>query len=204
VVTDKILRIEADGVITADGIKHPADCLIFGTGFQATDPLPRDCIIGRDGVDLMDTWRDGAHAYKGTTVPGYPNLFLIIGPNTGLGHNSMILMIEAQVTYILDALRQMQRHRIATVDVKPMVEQAYNRQLQDQLKRTIWNTGGCQSWYLDPRTGKNTTLWPASTWRFKRVTRQFALKDYAVDLLPLTAPPRPATAPHSTAEGSLS
>ena len=204
VVTDKILRIEADGVITADGIKHPADCLIFGTGFQATDPLPRGCIIGRDGVDLMDTWRDGAHAYKGTTVPGYPNLFLIIGPNTGLGHNSMILMIEAQVTYILDALRQMQRHRIATVDVKPMVEQAYNRQLQDQLKRTIWNTGGCQSWYLDPRTGKNTTLWPASTWRFKRVTRQFALKDYAVDLLPLTVPTRPATAPHSTAEGSLS
>ncbi|MFV9651255.1 flavin-containing monooxygenase [Pseudomonas citrulli] len=204
VVTDKILRIEADGVITADGIKHPADCLIFGTGFQATDPLPRGCIIGRDGVDLMDTWRDGAHAYKGTTVPGYPNLFLIIGPNTGLGHNSMILMIEAQVTYILDALRQMQRHRIATVDVKPMVEQAYNRQLQDQLKRTIWNTGGCQSWYLDPRTGKNTTLWPASTWRFKRVTRQFALKDYAVDLLPLTVPTRPATAPHSTAEGSFS
>ena len=204
VVTDKILRIEADGVITADGIKHPADCLIFGTGFQATDPLPRGCIIGRDGVDLMDTWRDGAHAYKGTTVPGYPNLFLIVGPNTGLGHNSMILMIEAQVTYILDALKQMQRHRIATVDVKPMVEQAYNRQLQDQLKRTIWNTGGCQSWYLDPRTGKNTTLWPASTWRFKRVTRQFALKDYAVDLLPLTVPTRPATAPHSTAEGSLS
>ncbi|MCS3512420.1 flavin-containing monooxygenase [Pseudomonas grimontii] len=204
VVTEPVLRIEADGVITTDGIKHPADCLIFGTGFQATDPLPRDCIIGRDGVDLMDTWREGAHAYKGTTVPGYPNLFLIIGPNTGLGHNSMILMIEAQVTYILDALGQMQRHRIATVDVKPAVEQAYNRQLQDQLKRTIWSTGGCQSWYLDPRTGKNTTLWPGSTWRFKRVTRQFALKDYVVDLLPLNAPLRPATAPHSTAEGSLS
>ena len=204
VVTEPVLRVEADGVITADGIKHPADCLIFGTGFQATDPLPRDCIIGRDGLDLMDTWHDGAHAYKGTAVPGYPNLFLIVGPNTGLGHNSMILMIEAQVTYILDALRQMQRQRIATVDVKPAVEQAYNRQLQDQLKRTIWNTGGCQSWYLDPRTGKNTTLWPGSTWRFKQVTRQFALKDYVVDRLPLHTPAHPATAPHSTAEGSLS
>ena len=204
VVTDSVLRIEADGVITADGLKHPADCLIFGTGFQATDPLPRDCIIGHHGVDLMDAWHDGAHAYKGTTVPGYPNLFLIIGPNTGLGHNSMILMIEAQVTYILDALQQMQRHRIATVDVKPAVEQAYNRQLQDTLTRTIWNTGGCRSWYLDPRTGKNTTLWPGSTWRFKQITRHFALKDYVASMAPIDAAPRATAAPHSTAEGSLS
>ncbi len=204
VVTTRVLRVEADGVVTADGTKHPADCLIFGTGFQATDPLPRDCIIGRGGIDLMDTWRDGAHAYKGTTVPGYPNLFLIVGPNTGLGHNSMILMIEAQVTYILDALTQMQRHRIATVDVKPAVEHAYNLQLQDNLKRTIWNTGGCQSWYLDPRTGKNTTLWPGSTWRFKRVTRQFALKDYAANLLPINACAQPIAPPLHSVEGSLS
>ena len=204
VVTTSVLRIEADGVITADGIKHPADCLIFGTGFQASDPLPRGCIIGRGGIDLMDAWGEGAHAYKGTTVPGYPNLFLIVGPNTGLGHNSMILMIEAQVTYILDALKHMQRQRIATVEVKPDVEQAYNHQLQDQLKRTIWNTGGCQSWYLDPRTGKNTTLWPGSTWRFKQVTRHFALKDYSVSQAPAPALPRAVATPHSTTEGSLS
>ena len=204
VVTQPVARIDADGVITADGIKHPVDCLIFGTGFQATDPLPRDCIIGRGGVDLMDTWHDGAHAYKGTTVPGYPNLFLIIGPNTGLGHNSMILMIEAQVAYILDALKHMQRQRITTVEVKPAVEHAYNQQLQDKLKRTIWNTGGCQSWYLDPRTGKNTTLWPGSTWRFKQVTRHFALKDYSVSQAPAPALPRAVATPHSTTEGSLS
>ena len=84
------------------------------------------------------------------------------------------------------------------MEVKPAVEQAYNHQLQDKLTRTIWNTGGCRSWYLDPRTGKNTTLWPASTWRFKRVTRQFSLKDYVVDLLPLNTPLRPAAAPHSS------
>lgn len=124
-------------------------------------------------------------------MPGYPNLFLIIGPNTGLGHNSMILMIEAQVTYILDALQRMQRHGIATVDVKAGVESAYNQQLQAKLKRTIWSTGGCQSWYLDPRTGKNTTLWPGSTWRFKQVTRQFALKDYVANRQPGDAPNRP-------------
>ncbi|MGY2230299.1 NAD(P)/FAD-dependent oxidoreductase [Pseudomonas tolaasii] len=204
VVTDKVLRIEADGVVTADGIKHPADCLIFGTGFKAADPVLRGCIIGRDGLDLIDAWHDGAHAYKGTTVPGYPNLFLIVGPNTGLGHNSMILMIEAQVAYILDALKQMQRQHLATVEVKPAVEQAYNEQLQAQLKRTIWNTGGCQSWYLDPRTGKNTTLWPGSTCRFKRVTRQFALKDYIASPLASSPSPRETAAPHPNAEGSLS
>ena len=84
------------------------------------------------------------------------------------------------------------------------MEQAYNHQLQDQLKRTIWNTGGCQSWYLDPRTGKNTTLWPGSTWRFKQVTRHFALKDYVASPLPMPCAPRPAAAPHSATEGSLS
>ncbi|RMP68564.1 hypothetical protein ALQ18_03555 [Pseudomonas marginalis pv. marginalis] len=204
VVTDSVLRIEADAVITADGIKHPADCLIFGTGFQASDPLPRGCIIGRDGIDLMHTWQHGAYAYKGTTVPGYPNLFLIIGPNTGLGHNSMVLMIEAQVSYILDALRRMQQQRIATLEVKPAVTQAYNQHLQSKLKRSIWNTGGCQSWYLDPRTGKNTTLWPGSTWRFKQLTRHCALKDYVAHPLPATAPPRPAAKAQASIEGSLS
>ncbi len=204
VVTEPVQRIEPDGVITADGIKHPADCLIFGTGFQASDPLPRGCIIGRDGMDLMDTWREGAHAYKGTTVPGYPNLFLIVGPNTGIGHNSMILMIEAQVAYILDALKQMQRQRIATVEVKPTVEQAYNHHLQHKLERTIWNTGGCQSWYLDPRTGRNTTLWPGSTWRFKQLTRQFALKDYVTGMAVLSPPARAPSVVRANPEGSLS
>lgn len=203
VVTENLLRIEADAVVTADGIKHPVDCIIFGTGFQATDPLPRGCIIGRDAVDLVDCWHDGAHAYLGSSVPGYPNLFLIIGPNTGLGHNSMILMIEAQVTYILDALQHMQRQGIATVEVKPQVESAYNLRLQEKLKRAIWSTGGCQSWYLDPRTGKNTTLWPGSTWRFKQLTRHFALKDYLLTRMPAPPVSRPATAPHPHPQGSL-
>ena len=114
------------------------------------------------------------------------------------------LDIGFNITYILDALQQMQRHRIATVEVKPAVEQAYNHQLQDKLTRTIWNTGGCRSWYLDPRTGKNTTLWPGSTWRFKQITRHFALKDYVASMAPIDAAPRAMAAPHSTAEGSLS
>ncbi|MGY2282573.1 flavin-containing monooxygenase [Pseudomonas gingeri] len=178
VVSQDVLRVEADAVVTADGVRHPVDCLIYGTGFQATEPLPRGLLIGRQGVDILDTWADGAHAYLGTCLPGYPNFFMIIGPNTGLGHNSMILMIEAQVDYILQALKQMRDRRIDALEVKPQVESQYNGRLQQQLKRAIWSTGGCRSWYLDPRTGKNTTLWPGSTWRFRQVTRSFELRDY--------------------------
>ncbi|OOV93018.1 flavin-containing monooxygenase [Pseudomonas sp. MF4836] len=178
VVTQDIARVEADGVVTADGVKHPADCIIFGTGFQATEPLPRGLLIGRGGVDIMDSWANGAHAYLGTCVPQFPNLFMIIGPNTGLGHNSMILMIEAQVEYILKALAQMRSQSLATLEVKAGVESLYNARLQQQLKGAIWSTGGCRSWYLDPRTGHNTTLWPGSTWRFRQATASFELKDY--------------------------
>ncbi|WP_017905871.1 flavin-containing monooxygenase [Pseudomonas asplenii] len=178
VVTQDIQRVEADAVVTADGVRHPVDCLIYGTGFQATAPLPHGLLIGRNGEDIMDAWAEGAHAYLGTCLPGYPNLFMIIGPNTGLGHNSMILMIEAQVDYILQALQQMRDQRIRALEVRPQVERQYNSRLQQQLKRAIWSTGGCRSWYLDPRTGKNTTLWPGSTWRFRQVTRHFELRDY--------------------------
>ena len=115
---------------------------------------------------------------------------MIIGPNTGLGHNSMILMIEAQVTYILQALEQMRSRWIETLEVRPEVESRYNERLQQQLQRAIWSTGGCRSWYLDPHTGKNTTLWPGSTWRFRQVTHHFQLSDYKVSarISPRTEP----------------
>jgi cation diffusion facilitator CzcD-associated flavoprotein CzcO len=176
--TTGIARIEADAVITDDGVRHPADCLIFGTGFQVADPFPRGLIRGRDGIDIVDTWRDGAHAYLGTTLPGYPNLFMIVGPNTGLGHNSMVYMIESQVEYILRALQTMRAERAVALDVRPAVERAYNQKIQQQLGRAIWSIGGCRSWYLDPRNGKNTTLWPGFSYRFRQATRRFEIGDY--------------------------
>ncbi|MGS1000682.1 flavin-containing monooxygenase [Burkholderia glumae] len=178
VVTNPIARIEPDAVVTADGRRHAVDCLIYGTGFQVADPFPRGVIRGRGGVDIVDTWRDGAHAYLGTTLPGYPNFFMIVGPNTGLGHNSMVFMIESQIEYILGALDAMERERAEAVEVRPLVEADYNRRLQQRLGRAIWSTGGCKSWYLDPRTGKNTTLWPGFTWRFRQATAHFSIADY--------------------------
>ncbi|GAB7536352.1 flavin-containing monooxygenase [Burkholderia sp. 3C] len=178
VVTDPIARIEPNAVVTASGQRHEVDCLIYGTGFQVADPYPRGVIRGRNGVDIVDTWRDGAHAYLGTALPGYPNFFMIVGPNTGLGHNSMVFMIESQIEYILGALDAMDRDHADAIEVRPLVEADYNARLQQRLKRAIWSTGGCKSWYLDPRTGKNTTLWPGFTWRFRQATAQFSIADY--------------------------
>jgi cation diffusion facilitator CzcD-associated flavoprotein CzcO len=178
VTTTGIARIEEDAVITTDGVRHPADCLIFGTGFQVVDPFPAGVVRGRGGIDIVDTWRDGAHAYLGTSLPGYPNFFMIVGPNTGLGHNSMVFMIESQVEYILRALKTMQAERAAAIEVRAQVERSYNEQIQRKLGRAIWSTGGCKSWYLDPKTGRNTTLWPGFAYKFRQATSTFSMDDY--------------------------
>ncbi|MDP9650108.1 flavin-containing monooxygenase [Paraburkholderia caledonica] len=178
VTTSAIERIDEDAVITSDGVRHPVDCLIFGTGFQVADPFARGVVRGRDDVDIVDTWRDGAHAYLGTALPGYPNFFMIVGPNTGLGHNSMVFMIESQVEYILRALKTMRSERAEAIEVRPQVERAYNEKIQHKLGRAIWSTGGCKSWYLDPRTGRNTTLWPGFAYKFRQATSIFSMDDY--------------------------
>ena len=138
----------------------------------ATSPAMAGRITGRDGTSLADAWADGMHAYLGTTVPGFPNLFLMIGPNTGLGHSSMVFVIESQVAYLLDCLRVLDATGAGSVEVRADVERTYNAAVQRRLRRTVWTTGGCASWYLD-RHGRNTTLWPESTWRFRLRTRRF-------------------------------
>lgn len=180
VVTHGIDHVEEDAIVMRDGTRRKADCIIFGTGFHATDPIPRDAILGQRGADLLDAWRDGAEAYLGTTVAGFPNLFLVVGPNTGLGHSSMVFMIESQVNYILGALKAMGQQRVQAIDVRPPAQRDYNAGLQRKLAGAVWSEGGCVSWYLDPKTGKNTTLWPGFTWQFRRATARFRMADYEI------------------------
>jgi cation diffusion facilitator CzcD-associated flavoprotein CzcO len=180
VITQPIARVEADAVITADNVRHPTDCIIFGTGFGVSRPFARGVVIGRGGVRITSTWRDGAHAYLGTTLPGYPNFFMLGGPNSGLAHNSMVYMIEAQVVYVMQALTYMRAHGVATIDVKPQVEAGYNVRIQRRLSRTIWSTGGCKSWYIDPKSGKNTALWPGFSWRFRQAASVFRPDEYVM------------------------
>ena len=177
VITDGIREVRERSVVTADGRERPVDCIIFGTGFKAQDPLPRGAIFGRGGQDILDVWKEGPEAFKGTSVAGFPNLFMIVGPNTGLGHSSMVYMIESQIAYILDAVKQMRERGLAALEVKPEVQARWNRGLQKTLGKAIWSSGGCKSWYLN-ESGKNTTLWPGFTFRFRRLTRRFDLEAY--------------------------
>jgi hypothetical protein len=164
--------VRGDAVVTADGRARAADVVILGTGFRATAPIPAGLIFGSGGRDLAEQWAGGPEAYKGTTVAGFPNLFLLVGPNCGLAHSSMVYMIESQIAYVMDALRVMRARRATRIDVRPEVQAAYNRDLQARLGRAVWSAGGCRSWYLHD-SGKNVALWPGFTWQFRRLLRRF-------------------------------
>ena len=172
-VTDPIAKVTGSSIVTADGTERDIDVLVVATGFYTTELPITEHVVGSHGKTLAAQWREsGMAAYKGTTVPHFPNLFLIVGPNTGLAHTSMVLMIESQVAYIRDALRTMRAKGYDVVEVDQTVTDSYNRDVQQRMKRTVWNVGGCDSWYLDAH-GKNTTLWPRSTWDFRRRLASF-------------------------------
>jgi cation diffusion facilitator CzcD-associated flavoprotein CzcO len=177
VVTDGIREIRERSIVTADGAERPVDTIIFGTGFHVTDMPAARQLRGRDGVLLADAWQGSPQAYLGTTIAGFPNLFMLIGPNTGLGHTSMVFMIESQLAYVLDALRTMERRGLATVEVRAEAQAAYNAELQRDMRGTVWTAGGCASWYLDEH-GRNSTLWPGFTFSFRQRTRRFDAERY--------------------------
>ena len=171
VITEPISMVTPRGVVTADGTEHPADTIVVATGFAATEPPIARRVRGTDGRTIREHWAGGAAAYLGTTVSGFPNLFLITGPNTALGHSSMIFMMESQFNYIVDALKTMAAANVTTFDVTPDAVTAFNREIQGKLAGTVWNSG-CASWYLDA-SGRNTMLWPDFTWRYRQRTRHF-------------------------------
>jgi cation diffusion facilitator CzcD-associated flavoprotein CzcO len=171
-VTDGIREIQPDGIVTSEGRKHEVETIVLATGFKVTDISLAHKIRDASGVSMADSWRGSPQAYLGTSVAGYPNLFFVTGPNTGLGHNSLLFMIEAQLSYVLDALRQMRQRGTTRIEVRRDAQEAYNAYIQRRLVRSVWNTGGCSSWYLDA-TGRNTTIWPYFTWRYWQKTRRF-------------------------------
>lgn len=195
VVSDGIREVRAHSVITEDGVEREVDAIIFGTGFTAQTPVKPGMIVGKGGVDLVERWAGAPEAYKGATIDGYPNFFFLVGPNTGLGHNSMIYMIESLSTYIVDAIVQMRDKGWGTVEVRPDALRAYNDQLQAKVEGTVWQVGGCKSWYQND-AGRNTALWPDFTFNFRKQTAAFDAACYAIE--PASArsagEPRPAAA----------
>ena len=187
VVGEGIVRATEGAVCHRAGHEVELDALVLATGFHAADPFEHTELRGRGGVALTDAWADGIAAYLGTTIAGFPNMFVVVGPNTGTGHTSQVYMIESQIRYVLDALRTMRRERLGSVDVRPEVEVEFNQQVQRRMRRTVWTRGGCHSWYLDEH-GRNVTLWPGFSFEFRRRTRRFDLESYAT---------RPAGAPNT-------
>lgn len=175
-LSDGIAEIREHSIVDVNGVEREVDCIIFGTGFYATENPIAGIIRGRGGRSLAEAWRDGEQAYLGTTVSGFPNLMLIVGPNVTLGHSSMVYMIETQIQAISRLLDEREQRQSAELEVRESVQVAFNRRLQQRLSGSIWATG-CDSWYKH-RSGKITQLWPDFTFRFRAMHRRFNADDY--------------------------
>ena len=184
-ITDPIERITPDGVVTADGTARAADVIIYGTGFKAAEFLTPMRVSGAGGRSLQEAWQDGAQAYFGITVSGFPNFFMLYGPNTNLGGNSILYMLEGQIGYVLAAIKALGAGRLAWLDVRPDVQDTFNSWVQSASRTSVWETG-CHSWYTT--SGRNTNNWPAHTFMYRYRVRRFDLSAYRV------MPERPATA----------
>ncbi|MGW0245163.1 flavin-containing monooxygenase [Nocardia goodfellowii] len=178
VVTEGIKEIRANSIVTKDGTEREIDALIVATGFHVTDSPTYNTIAGKDGRTLSEVFDEiGQQGYKGSAIANFPNMFFLLGPNVGLGHTSMVFMIESQINYIADALATVDRLDLRTVEVRREAQDNYNKELQRKLSKSVWNTGGCASWYLD-KHGNNTTLWPDFTFEFRRLTKKFDVSAY--------------------------
>lgn len=177
-IASGIREVRNHSIVTTDGIEHHADVLIFGTGFRVTELLRGTHIVGRNGIELQEAWQERVNAYLGVTVSGFPNFFLLLGPNTGLGHNSVVLMIEAQVRYVIRCLKLMRRRKERVMDVRSESQKKFLETLRKKLAGTVWEAGGCRSWYQDPRTGESPAVWPGSVASYIWQTRQVSAKDY--------------------------
>jgi cation diffusion facilitator CzcD-associated flavoprotein CzcO len=177
-----VQEIRGNAVVGPDGVEREVDAIIFGTGFEVSDMPAAKLLRGRDGKVLHDVWAGSPKSHMGSTVEGFPNFFMVLGPNTGLGHSSMVYMIESQIAYVMDALRTMDAQDAATIEVRGEAVREYNDAIDKRMQGTVWNTG-CQSWYLDD-TGRNGTLWPDWTWRFRQRTASFDAEHYELTRAP--------------------
>lgn len=179
VITERIERMTPGGFVTADDAEHPVDVVIWATGFHVTDSYTYVDIKGADGEDLVDRWNaEGMAAHRGITVAGMPNLFFLLGPNTALGHNSVVFMIESQIRYVAQAIAAVDQAGAAALAPTRRAQDEYNADLQRHLAGTVFSTGGCHSWYMDAH-GVNRTLWSGMTWQYWLATRSFKPSEYS-------------------------
>ena len=180
VVTEPIREVRGRSIVTADGRERELDTIILGTGFKVHDNPGFARVRGRGGRTLADAWQGSPRAYLGATIAGFPNLFLLVGPNSAGGYNSIIFTTEAHVNYALAGIKEMRKRRVQAVEVRPEVYEEFNRQTEERLRDSVWNQGGCASWYLD-QNGRNGVWWPGFTWRLWQRTRRFDPSEYLLE-----------------------
>ncbi|MEO5876941.1 MAG: NAD(P)/FAD-dependent oxidoreductase [Streptosporangiaceae bacterium] len=178
-VTDDIVEVRPNAVVTADGTVHEVDAIVFGTGFKVVDALAQAHIIGRDGRKIQEAWEKGVEAHHGITVPGFPNYFMLLGPNTALGHNSVVFMIEVQINHVLSCLKLIADRGADTIEPRPEANRAWNDKIQKRLRKAVWTEGGCQSWYLD-ENGVNRTIWPGFSFEYWADTRKAKAAEFVI------------------------
>ena len=188
-VCDGIAEVRERSVVSADGTEREVDTIIFGTGFHVSDLPIAHRLRGRDGRTAAECFEGSPQAHRGTMVAEFPNMFFLLGPNTGLGHTSVVLMAEAQARYVRRLLEHAAATGVETAEVRPEAQHAWNAELQRRMRGTVWTAGGCASWYLD-QNGLNTTLWPDFSYRFLRALRGLNADEY--ELLPAAVPAAPA------------
>jgi cation diffusion facilitator CzcD-associated flavoprotein CzcO len=176
-VTDPIREVRSHSIVTEDGTERELDTIILGTGFKVHDNPGFSRVRGRGGQTLGDVWQGSPRAYLGTAIAGFPNFFLLVGPNSAGGYNSILFTTEAHVNYVMSCLRKMDERGLQAVEVRPDVYEEFNRMADKRLRGSVWNKGGCASWYLDSN-GRNGVWWPGFTWRLWQRTRRFDPRDY--------------------------
>ena len=178
-VTGAISRLTATGAVDADGVEHSVDTVVFATGFTPTTPPIAKVLTGRDGRTLEQVWDGSPNAYRGISIHGFPNLHLMYGPNTNLGHSSIVLMLEPQAAYVSALVTALDDRGAASADVTERAQADYAGEMDRELTGTVWNQGGCSSWYLDA-SGRNSVMWPTYTFTYRRMMSSVDLNDYAV------------------------
>lgn len=180
-ITGGVSGLTPGGVVAQDGSVYEVDAIIYGTGFQTTQFSHMYDIQGMQGRNLIEEFNNkGGEAYYGVAVSGFPNFFFLVGPNSGLGHNSIIHIIESQLNYVLDYLKYLRKTatKAEYFDLKAEQQSSFNKRIQKELANMVWNTGGCNSYYLKDRNGKNTSIWPGSTVAFRKQTKKIDINNY--------------------------
>lgn len=175
--SDGVAEINESGIVTTHGEQVDVDLIVYSTGYDATDGVISYPVVGRNGKTLADVWADFPRAYLGTSAPGFPNLFIVTGPNTGIGHTSAIFIIEAQMNYIMRAIAEVEQRGKRLIEVKDTAEDSYTRHIHQEMEKTVWHQGGCNSWYKS-KSGKVIAMFPGFSFTFRRWTRNFREKDH--------------------------